>query len=75
MHQEEQERIRLDKVYKASKKKEMESKLDNIPLADQMRESDNAFDPTHLQSCLKQILRLQVEKRDIANEYERYKAV
>lgn len=75
LYQEEQERIRLDKVYKASKKKEMESKLENIPLADQMRESDNAFDPTNLQSSLKQILRLQVEKRDIANEYERYKAV
>lgn len=75
LQKEEDERKRLDKVYTASRKKAMESNLDQVPLADQMRESDNAFDQTNLHSCLKQILRLQVEKRDIANEYERYKAV
>lgn len=71
LEREEQERIRLQKVQLASKKKEMESNLDTVPLADQMREGDNSFDKTNLQSCLKQILRLQVEKRDLANEYER----
>jgi len=68
---EDQERIRQDKIYKASKKKYIESSLDQIPLALELCSEDNSFDPNNLSACLKHILKLQTEKRNLANEYER----
>ena len=66
---------RLNKIYQANLKKEIESNLDEIPLADQLSKEDNLFDPTNLKSCLQHIFRLQTEKRSIANDYERYQNV
>lgn len=65
----------MNKIYQASLKKEIESTLDEIPLADQLNKEDNSFDPNNIKSCLQQILRLQTEKRSLATEYERYQNV